>query len=531
MDSTSNALSIKGIGRDREQREGTPMEYVHFTEEQKQRANATDLVEFLRSQREEVIRSGKEWRWKRHDSVTIEGNRWYRHSRKEGGFAVEFVQEFYNMSYPEAVTFLLNGEAGDGYPAVREGRNEKKKKELVLPPPFDDMRRSFAYLIKNRCIRKEIVSYFAKTGQIYEEAEHHHLVFVGFDKKGKPRHAHVKGISSRGQKFHLNAEGSEPEYAFGYLGKSDTLYVFEAAIDLLSFLTLYPVQWKQHSYQSLDGVSEHAMVHLLCENPHLKKIVLCLDHDPAGIEACYRLKEILNGMGYELVTRLAPNYKDWNEDLKSMAGMEAIPATEHPKLQMCQRICRWLKQQATDSIKTEEEVKKIENAFCHYQRMEKNQPGRTMEKRRDAIECFSDMVLASYRLYWKYSDNQVKKREECAVSLFQSYKPHRDKSSLRSRLEDVDLSITAVKKVLAAEKMEIIPKQNQAGLVKEEQTGQPEPKQEGQLGRGVENTNIVVTSDKIVNCLRQLCMECIKTGMFFCYDYLEMVHDVGMQMK
>lgn len=507
------------------------MGYIHFTEEQKQRANATDLVEFLKSQREEVIRSGKEWRWKRHDSVTIEGNRWYRHSRKEGGFAVEFVQEFYNMSYPEAVTFLLAGENGAGYPAVTKEGNAKKKKELVIPPACGDMRRSFAYLIKNRCIRKEIVSYFAKTGQIYEEAEHHNIVFVGFDETGKPRHAHIKGISSKGQKFYLNAEGSEPEYAFGYVGKSDTLYVFEAAIDLLSFLTLYPVQWKQHSYQSLDGVSEHAMVHLLRENPHLKKIALCLDHDPAGIEACYRLKEILNDMGYEIVTRLASNYKDWNEDLKSMAGMEAIPATEHPKLQMCQRICLWLKQQTTDSIKTEEEVKKIECAFRHYQRMEKNQLGRTMEKRRDAIECFSDMVLASYRLYWKYSENRVKKCEDCAVSLFQSYKPHQDKSSLRARLEDIDLSITADNKVLGMEKTETKSKGNQAEVVKEGQTGPPEPKPEDQLRQGVENTNNVETTDKVVNCLRQLCMECIRTGMFFCFDYLEMVHDMGMQMK
>ena len=160
------------------------MEYIPFTEEQKQRANATDLVEFLKSQGEEVIRSGKEWRWKRHDSVTIEGNRWYRHSRKEGGFAVEFVQEFYNMSYPEAVTLLLTGETGVGYPAVRKEGNAKKKKDLVIPPAYGDMRRSFAYLIKNRCIRKEIVSYFAKTGQIYEEAEHHNIVFVGFDETG-----------------------------------------------------------------------------------------------------------------------------------------------------------------------------------------------------------------------------------------------------------------------------------------------------------------------------------------------------------
>ncbi|MCI7380807.1 MAG: DUF3991 and toprim domain-containing protein [Hungatella hathewayi] len=507
------------------------MEYIHFTEEQKQRANATDLVEFLKSQREEVIRSGKEWRWKRHDSVTIEGNRWYRHSRKEGGFAVEFVQEFYNMSYPEAVTFLLAGENGAGYPAVTKEGNIKKKKELVIPPACGDMRRSFAYLIKNRCIRKEIVSYFAKTGQIYEEAEHHNIVFVGFDETGKPRHAHIKGISSKGQKFYLNAEGSEPEYAFGYVGTSDTLYVFEAAIDLLSFLTLYSVQWKQHSYQSLDGVSEYAMVHLLRVNPHLKKIVLCLDHDPAGIEACYRLKEILNGMGYEMVTRLSSNHKDWNEDLKAMAGMEVIPATEHPKLQMCQRICLWLKQQADGSISIDEEVKKIECAFRHYQRMDEKLPGRTMEKRRDAIECFSDMVLASYRLYREYYDNKGRKSEDCAVSLFQSYKPHRDKNSLRARLEDVDLSITAVKKVLEAEKMEMKPKENNAGQSQEGPNEAAESGTEGQLIRESEQTNKVEATDQAVYCLRQLCMECIKAGMFFCFDYLEMVHDMGMQMK
>lgn len=139
--------------------------------------------------------------------------------------------------------------------------------------------------------------------------------------------------------------------------------------------------------------------------------------------------------------------------------------------------------------------------------------------------------MASYRLYWKYSDNQVKKWENCAVSLFKSYKPHRDKSSLRSRLEDIDLSITAVKKVLDAEKMEIKLKENQAKLVKEGQRGQAEPKTEDHLGQGVENINNVETTDKVVNCLRQLCMECIKTGMFYCFDYLEMVHDMGMQMK
>ena len=79
--------------------------------------------------------------------------------------------------------------------------------------------------------------------------------------------------------------------------------------------------------------------------------------------------------------------------------------------------------------------------------------------------------------------------------------------------------------------METKPKENQAELIKEGQTGQPEPKPEDQLGQGAENTKNVETTDKVVNCLRQLCMECIKAGMFFCFDYQVMVHDMGRLMK
>ena len=34
--------------------------YIHFTEEQKQRANAVDLVEFLQMQGEKLLPSGRE---------------------------------------------------------------------------------------------------------------------------------------------------------------------------------------------------------------------------------------------------------------------------------------------------------------------------------------------------------------------------------------------------------------------------------------------------------------------------------------
>ena len=44
-------------------------EFIYFTEEQKERANAVPIADILRREREEVIRSGNEWRWKRHQGV------------------------------------------------------------------------------------------------------------------------------------------------------------------------------------------------------------------------------------------------------------------------------------------------------------------------------------------------------------------------------------------------------------------------------------------------------------------------------
>ena len=77
-------------------------------------------------------------------------------------------------------------------------------------------------------------------------------------------HAHKRSTNSYGEAFRINVEGSDPKYSFGYSNSSaTTLYVFEAPIDLLSFLTLYPDGWQNQSYISLCGTSEHAMESVL----------------------------------------------------------------------------------------------------------------------------------------------------------------------------------------------------------------------------------------------------------------------------
>ena len=96
---------------------------------------------------------------------------------------------------------------------------------------------------------------------------------------------------------------------FPLVGTSDRLYVFEAPIDLLAFLTLYPDGWQQHSYVALCGTAEHAMLWMLEKNPNLRKTILCLDHDAAGIEPSAGSRMFCGSMAILKLPRCNPNTK------------------------------------------------------------------------------------------------------------------------------------------------------------------------------------------------------------------------------
>ena len=297
--------------------------FVYFTDEQKQRANAVDLEDFLTRQGEKLIRSGRDKRLTSDHSITVRGNRWYDHAAEEGGWAIDFVQKFYGRSFPDAVTMLLDGEQGQAY-RPSEQRQPEPPKPFALPEANKDMRRVFAYLTQTRCLDREVVSAFAHAKLLYESAQYHNAVFVGCDADGIARHAHKRGTYTQGEPFKGNVDGCDPRFSFHHKGTSDTVYVFEAPIDMLSFISLYKQDWQQHSYVSLCGVSEHALLQLLADAPQVQKIGLCLDNDKAGLKARERLIGILSEHGYGNVFSLLPQQKDWNEDLQD-ARCEVSP--------------------------------------------------------------------------------------------------------------------------------------------------------------------------------------------------------------
>ena len=273
-----------------------------YTKEQIDRANQTDLVSFLQAQGEQLERAGQEYRWKRHDSLTVRENRWYRHSQSKGGGPIDFVMEFYGKSFLEAVEMLI-GERGEAPPPVYL--------QFRLPPKSPDNQTARNYLTAARRIDEDVSGFFFSCGDLYEEAAHHNAVFVGRDESGIPRYAHQRGTVGS---FRLDVKGSDKTFNFCYRGEGERLFVFEAPIDLLSFLCLFKKEWQKQSYLSLGGVSEKALLRFLSDRPNIKTVYLCLDSDKAGTDACSRLNSIIP-QGYT-VNRLVPLFKDWNEVLQ-----------------------------------------------------------------------------------------------------------------------------------------------------------------------------------------------------------------------
>ena len=166
----------------------------------------------------------------------------------------------------------------------------------------DVSRRTIAVSIKASKLTAKGLAYVL--GTIARKIAKHH----------RAKHAHIRSTNSEGQVFRMNIEGSASEHCFHKGGTDKSLYVFEAPIDLLSHITLYPYGWQEHSYVACCGLSIQPVLERLRQNPKLDMVYLCLDNDDAGNDACDLMTDTLEDMGLD-VERLCPVRKDWNDDL------------------------------------------------------------------------------------------------------------------------------------------------------------------------------------------------------------------------
>ena len=262
---------------------------AYFTPEEIQQAKQMDLLTYLQTyEPNQLVKvSNDTYCTKDHDSLKISNGKWHWFSRNTGGrSALDYLVKVRGLSFLEAMETI------HGKPMPRTIPTPVRKQEpkaLLLPERNGNANRVIQYL-KGRGIHDVVIRYCLEHNLLFESREYHSAVFLGYDKAGVPRYGSVRGTVG-GYKGELS--GSDKHYSFSIPGNSETVHVFESAIDALSFATLELFEgrnWHEDHLLSLAGVyitkRENvvpvALSRYLEDHPEVRVLRLHLDNDAIG---------------------------------------------------------------------------------------------------------------------------------------------------------------------------------------------------------------------------------------------------------
>lgn len=299
-----------------------------FTEEELAIAKSVDLVAVARSLGYTPKRIGNYYTLKEMDSMRIYNqSHWCRFSRRyekgeSGGSQIDFLRVFAGLDVKEAVFWLLDFA---GYHRLQEGeikpqlkyqvqQKEEEKKVFQLPLKAESNDYLYKYLTTDRAISRDVVDFFVKKDLIYESYPYHNIVFKGNDRDGVTKFASMRGVFDRnGKTFKCDVSGNDKRYGFHVANENSTeLVVFEAAIDLMSYMDIY--RDFETNMLALGMVADTPIETFLSEYPQIDTIRFCLDNDKAGREATEKMMEKYYQAGFEVEDCPPPKgCKDYNE--------------------------------------------------------------------------------------------------------------------------------------------------------------------------------------------------------------------------
>lgn len=258
------------------------MEYERITQEQKDAARSANLAEYFRTHGYNCVQQKDELHIKGYGGffVNIKTNQWTCFSENKGGTnAINCLTEMLGMDFKTAVRELTGGSTIAYEPRQENISFSAKKKELDLPEKADNMKKVFAYLCQTRSISSKLVSQLAHDKLLYQDKKGN-AVFVHKNGKGEIIGAELQGTNSE-KRFKGVAQGTHDSVFAIKIGEPKKCYVFESAIDLLSFKQIANQERIQNSLLvSMAGLKPNSL-NSIAESGI--KIYSCVDNDEAGI--------------------------------------------------------------------------------------------------------------------------------------------------------------------------------------------------------------------------------------------------------
>ena len=340
-------------------------------------ARSRDILDVANELQMELVRSGRDYRWKEHDSLVIspDKNLWKWFSRNTGGDAISLVETIKEVSFNQSVDFLNDGNFKE-FQMVERPQEDFKYYLEKYEQPFSAGR---DYLRNQRGLSDETIDYFLEQGVLAQanakldyfaegndgvttNAIEPVIVFKSLSSSGEVVGASLQGIQENWEKWPKHGyakvimKNSDPMTGIHVdIGNPKRLIFTESPIDLMSYYELHKDSLQDVRLVSMDGLKESTI------GRHLSQIQAEISGKPLrwtpeqladGLQVAIDHHFFEDGKNADLITLALDNDKAGRTFIQELEAKGAVINSDLPELRPGQDKTDW-----NDVLKNQQEEK------------------------------------------------------------------------------------------------------------------------------------------------------------------------------
>lgn len=340
-------------------------------------ARSRDILDVANELQMELVRSGRDYRWKEHDSLVIspDKNLWKWFSRNTGGDAISLVETIKEVDFNQSVDFLNDGNFKE-FQMVERPQEDFKYYLEKYEQPFSAGR---DYLRNQRGLSDETIDYFLEQGVLAQanakldyfaegnsgsstNAIEPVIVFKSLSSSGEVVGASLQGIQENWEKWPKHGyakvimKNSDPMTGIHVdIGSPKRLIFTESPIDLMSYYELHKDSLQDVRLVSMDGLKESTI------GRHLSQIQAEISGKPLrwtpeqmadGLQVAIDHHFFEDGKNADLITLALDNDKAGRTFIQELEAKGAVINSDLPELRPGQDKTDW-----NDVLKNQQEEK------------------------------------------------------------------------------------------------------------------------------------------------------------------------------
>ena len=333
-------------------------------------ARSRDILDVANELNMELVRDGKDYRWKEHDSLVIspDKNKWNWFSRHQGGDVIALVETIREINFNQAIDYLNDGTFKE-FTAVER---EKEPFRYHLQPYEQDFVEARNYLKVNRGLSDETIDFFLEKGVLAQanamlnNSVEPVVVFKTLSSSGEITGATLQGIEENRAKWPArgyakniirNSDGMDGLHVD--IGKPNRLIFTESPIDLMSYYEINKDTLQDVRLVSMDGLKEATI------GRHLAQLQSELSGRPLhwtpeqlaeGLQTAIDSRYFADGKHADIITLAVDNDTAGRTFIEELETKGAAVTVDLPELRSGQDKADW-----NDALKNQNE-KTAENS-------------------------------------------------------------------------------------------------------------------------------------------------------------------------